>query len=69
MKDDILINQLKTGKTPVVRACLAFNKKKGSSERMCPECGVGCGTPSHKMQIMGAGKDRSTSAVTQDLGF
>ena len=39
-KDDILINQLKTGKTPVVRACLAFYKKKGRSERMCPECGV-----------------------------
>lgn len=39
-KDDILINQLKTGKTPVVRACLAFYKKKGRSERMCTECGV-----------------------------
>ena len=39
-KDDILINQLKTGKTPVVCACLAFYKKKGRSERMCPECGV-----------------------------
>ena len=39
-KDDILINQLKTGKTPVVRACLAFYKKQGRSERMCPECGV-----------------------------
>jgi len=39
-KDDILIAQLKTGKTPVVRACLAFYKKKDRNERMCTECGV-----------------------------
>ena len=29
-----------TGKTPVVRACLTFYKKRGRSERMCTKCGV-----------------------------
>ena len=39
-KDDILINPLRTGKPPVVRARLAFYKKRDRSMMMCTECGV-----------------------------
>ena len=39
-KDDILFHQLKTGKTPVVHACLAINKKNNRSVRKCTECRV-----------------------------